>query len=261
MSSSSSLAALAERLREASGFSPVVAVHDELDGMADAYEIQSINRREWIAQGRLARGYKVAFTTLESQQAFGATEPVYGTLFEDMRFNSGGTIPVNRLARPKLEGEIVLELGTDLPAETLAPEDVSRAVCAFYPALEIPDGCFEGAFNAVDMAAANGSAAAYVLGGREPMTPEIDLAALSLTMKRNGEAVSSGVGEICMGNPLNVLIWLQRALAAIGEPLRSGQIVYCGSLVPIIDAQPGDTFEATVAGVGSVSCEFAAPDA
>ncbi len=257
MASEATLTTVAERLRAASGFAPISMVHDEIDGMEDAYAIQAMNCREWIAQGRLVTGYKVAFTTLESQQIFGATEPVYGTLFEDMHFRSGHTIPSGRLAKPKLEGEIVLEMGRDLAAESLTPEEIAGAVGAFYVAFEVPDGSYAGKFDAVDMAADNAGAAGYVLGDRQPVTPETDLAALAMEMWQNGEVVSRGEAALCMGSPLNVLVWLQEALALRGNSLQESHIVYCGSLVPIIQVQPGDAFEATVAGVGSVSCRFA----
>ena len=257
MSDQATLRAIAERLRSASGFSPIATVHEELKSIEDAYEIQSMNRKEWISQGRLVTGYKVAFTTMESQQIFGTNEPVYGTLFEDMRYPTNSTIAAGQLAHPKLEGEIVLELNADLPAKTLSPEEIVSAVGAFYIALEIPDGSFASEFTAVDMAADNAGAASYVLGDINPLTPEINLAALSMEMRHNGEVVSTGKASTCMGNPMNVLVWLQGALARRDEELRAGQIVYCGSLVPIIQVQPGDTFQAIVEGMGSVSCHFA----
>jgi len=260
MSDQATLETVAEQLRSASGFSPIATVHEALEGIEDAYAVQAINREKWISQGRLVSGYKAAFTTPESQQIFGAHEPVYGTLFEDMRFPADGMVPAGRLARPKLEGEIVLELGTDLPAETLSEEEIASAVSAFYVALEIPDGSFTTKFDAVDMAADNAAAAGYVLGDRQAMTPETDLAALSMEMRHNGEVVSSGEASTCMGNPMNVLIWLQKALARRDEGLKAGQIVYCGSLVPIIQVEPGDSFQATVEGAGSASCRFAPPE-
>ena len=115
-----------------------------------------MNRKEWISQGRLVTGYKVAFTTVESQQIFGTNEPVYGTLFEDMQCPTNSTIAAGQLAHPKLEGEIVLELSTDLPTKPLSPEDIASAVGAFYIALEIPDGSFTSKFTAIDMAADSG---------------------------------------------------------------------------------------------------------
>jgi len=258
MSRQATLRRIAERLRSSSGFSPVPTVHGQLGGMDEAYAVQAMNRDEWLGAGRALAGYKVAFTTRESQRLFGASEPVYGRLFEDMRCRASGTIPQGRFARPKLEGEIVLELGEDLPARPLSPEAIAAAVGALRVGLEIPDGSFAGRFDALDMAADNAGAAGYVLGERRRMTPDIDLAALVMQMQHNGEVVSTGTASICMGHPVNVLVWLQAALRRRQEALKAGQIVYCGSVVPIIQVQPGDAFQATVEGVGSASCRFAA---
>lgn len=256
MSDTSSLATVATSLRAATGHRPVEPVSDRLDGMAEAYEIQALNRHRWIDDGRKQSGYKVAFTTLESQQHFGTTEPVYGTLFKDMQSPSGSTLPSGRLAQPMLEGEIVIELSSDLSGDTLDAETVRAAIGAIYPALEIPDSCIAGKIDAIDMAAGNAAAAAYVLGERHPLEPDFDLAGIALSMARNGKVIDSGISSICMGSPLNVLVWLANALAATGQPLRAGQIVFAGSLIPIIPAQPGDAFEATVEGLGTVSCRF-----
>jgi 2-keto-4-pentenoate hydratase len=54
-----------------------------------------------------------------------------------------------------------------------------------------------------------------------------------------------------------VLVWLARKLAAAGIPMRAGQIVFAGSLIPIIAAAPGDSFEAVVDGLGTVGVTFA----
>ncbi|MGI9258431.1 MAG: 2-keto-4-pentenoate hydratase [Gammaproteobacteria bacterium] len=255
-SSDDKLTALAEKLRAATGFAPIDAVHDELDGLDEAYEIQKINRQQWIQEGRRQTGYKVAFTSIESQEHFGTTEPVYGALFEDMSFENGSKLPAGRLAKPMLEGEIVMELGSDLDGGSFDPETVRSSIAAIYPALEIPDGGFSGNIDAVDMAANNAAAAGYVLGKRHELKADFDLAEIGLIMSRNNEVIDSGVSKICMGSPLNVLVWLAAKLADAGEPLRAGQIVFAGSLIPIIPAQPGDLFEAVVDDLGSVSCQF-----
>ncbi|HEY5623538.1 MAG TPA: fumarylacetoacetate hydrolase family protein [Gammaproteobacteria bacterium] len=252
----SRLQALADRLRTATGFAPVAPAHGELSGMSEAYAVQSWNRQRWIEAGREQTGYKVAFTTVESQQAFGTDEPVYGTLFADMRFENGSTLPAGKLAKPMLEGEIVMELGADLPGNSVDREKARAEIAAIYPALEIPDGVFNGKFDAVDMAASNASAAGYVLGPRFELADDFELAGIELEMRRNGEVIDSGISEICMGSPLNVLVWLAGKLAETGETLRAGQIVFAGSLIPIVPAQPGDAFDAIVSDLGSVSCRF-----
>lgn len=247
---------IAKQLRSISAFNPIPSIHQKINGAEDAYEIQKINREKWVSEGRHETGFKVAFTTPEAQKNFGTNEPVYGCLFADMCFPTDSEIPSGKVARPKLEGEIVLELGENLTAEKLSNEEISSAVNAFYIALEIPDGAFLGEYDAVDMIADNAAAAGYVLGDRQLMTSETNLAALSMEMRQNSKLVSTGNASACMGDPMNVLIWLQSALAKRNENLKAGQIVYCGSLVPIIQAQPGDSFHARVDGAGSASCSF-----
>jgi len=251
----SAYVAIAEKLRRATGIERVPPVGDALGTVDEGYVIQAINRQQWQAEGRRMTGYKAAFTTAEAQKAFGTDEPVYGTLFEDMGVDSGGTIPAGVLGAPKVEGEIVLELGADLEG-TIDATTVRRAIAAVYPALEIPDSPIDGKLTAVDMAAANAAGAAYVLGERCPIDADFDLASIELTMHHNGTAVSSGVSSVCMGDPLNVLVWLAQKLGNAGIPMRAGQIVFAGSLVPILGAEPGDRFEATAGELGAVSVNF-----
>ena len=106
------------------------------------------------------------------------------------------------------------------------------------------------------MAAANAAGAAYVLGARHAIDAGFDTANIALTMKHNGSEVSSGVSSVCMGDPVNVLIWLVRRLSGAGIPMRAGQIVFAGSLVPILSTEPGDRFEADAGDLGSVSVTF-----
>jgi 2-keto-4-pentenoate hydratase len=248
---------IAERLRRASGNDRAAPVAESLGGnIDDAYVVQAINRQQWAADGRKLTGYKVAFSTAESQKLFGTNEPVYGTLFGDMCVESGATIPGGMLGAPKVEGEIVLELGADLEGEDLADEEIRAAVTAIYVGIEIPDSPIDGKLTAVDMAAANAAGAAYVLGARHPIDTGFDTASIALTMKHNDLEVSSGVSSVCMGDPVNVLIWLARRLAGAGIPMRAGQIVFAGSLVPILSVEPGDSFEADAGELGSVSVTF-----
>ncbi len=248
---------IAEALRRASGNDRATPVAERLDGDIDnAYVVQAINRQQWAADGRSLTGYKVAFSTAESQKLFGTTEPVYGTLFGDMRVDAGGTVPAGALGAPKVEGEIVLELGADLEGEDLTDEEIRAAVAAVYVGIEIPDSPIDGKLTAVDMAAANAAAAAYVLGARHAVGADFDTASITLAMKHNDSEVSSGLSSVCMGDPVNVLIWLARRLAGAGIPMRAGQIVFAGSLVPILSAEPGDSFEANAGELGSVSVTF-----
>ncbi len=124
-----------------------------------------------------------------------------------MAVADGGRVPPGRLLQPKVEAEVALVLGRDLPHRECTVVDVLRAVDFALPALEIVDSRVRGwDVSLVDTVADNASCGLYVLGGVPLPLTGVDLRAVTMSMTRNGETVSEGSGADCLGSPLNAAV-------------------------------------------------------
>ncbi|WP_019070181.1 2-keto-4-pentenoate hydratase [Streptomyces hokutonensis] len=235
-------------------------VRDLLDvgGLETAYAVQQLNVRRGLDAGRRIVGRKIGLTSPAVQRQLGVDRPDFGALFADMAVPDGGEVPVGRLLQPKVEAEVALVLGRDLPHPECTIVDVLRAVDFALPALEIVDSRVRNwEISLVDTVADNASCGLYVLGGTPVPLTAVDLRAVTMTMSRDGETVSEGTGADCLGSPLTAAVWLASALAERGDPLRAGDLVLTGALGPMTPAAPGDTFEAHISDLGSVRVRFA----
>ncbi|MEW9515098.1 2-keto-4-pentenoate hydratase [Streptomyces tubercidicus] len=248
---------LAEAARTLTPCTPVRALFDEGD-IESAYAVQQLNVRRAVAGGRRITGRKIGLTSPAVQRQLGVDQPDFGALFADMAVPEGGQVPAGRLLQPKVEAEVALVLGADLPYEVCTVADVLRATEFALPALEIVD-CRVAFWeiSLVDTVADNASSGLYVLGGTPVPLTRLDVRALTMTMTRNGEQVSAGTGTDCLGSPLNAATWLASTLATRGDPLRAGDVVLTGALGPMVPAAPGDVFEARIPELGSVRVGFA----
>ncbi|MBK3576170.1 fumarylacetoacetate hydrolase family protein [Streptomyces sp. MBT65] len=235
-------------------------VSDLLDGgdLETAYAVQQLNVRRGVDAGRRIVGRKIGLTSPAVQRQLGVDQPGFGALFADMAVPDGGEVPPGRLLQPKVEAEVALVLGRDLPERECTIVDVLRAVDFALPALEIVDSRVRNwEISLVDTVADNASCGLYVLGATPVPLTAVDLRAVTMTMSRGGETVSEGTGADCLGSPLTAAVWLASALAERGDPLRAGDLVLTGALGPMTPAAPGDTFEALISDLGSVRVRFA----
>ncbi|MGW0948414.1 2-keto-4-pentenoate hydratase [Streptomyces sp. NPDC002623] len=247
---------LAEATRTGAACPPVRTLLDDGDVEA-AYAVQQLNVRRGLDAGLRIVGRKIGLTSPAVQAQLGVDRPDFGALFADMAVPDGGKVAAGRLLQPKVEAEVALVLGRDLPHRECTVVDVLRAVDFALPALEIVDSRVRGwDISLVDTVADNASCGLYVLGGTPVPLTAVDLRAVTMTMTRAGETVSEGTGADCLGGPLNAAVWLAAALAERGDPLRAGDLVLTGALGPMVPAAPGDVFEARISGLGSVRVAF-----
>lgn len=223
-----------------------------------AYSVQESLTERALAAGRTIVGRKIGLTNVVVQKQLGVEQPDTGVLFDDMRIDNGGERPYRTLIAPRIEAEVAVILGSDLVGPDLTEEHVRAAVESVTVALEIVDSRIRNwDITIVDTVADNASSAGFVIGSDRVPLGEMDLSAVSMTLREESTVVSLGTGADCLGDPLAALLWLATAARDLGRPLRTGEIVLTGALGPMVPVTAGATYTSDVTGLGSVSVTLA----
>jgi 2-oxo-hept-3-ene-1,7-dioate hydratase len=237
----------------------------EFPGMTieDGYAVQSAWVKLEIADGRSIRGRKIGLTSRAMQQASQITEPDYAPLMDDMFFDSGSDIPIERFIAPRVELELAFVLQAPLQGPDVTIFDVLRATDYVTPALEIIDARIEQfdresraprkVFDTIADFAAN---AGIVLGGMPVKADAVDLRWVSALLYKNAVIEETGVAAAVLNHPANGVAWLANKLAPYGEGLRSGDIILGGSFTRPTQASRGDVLHADYGPLGSISLRF-----
>lgn len=253
--------AAAARLRRAAETGiPTGPVRDDLPpgDIAAAYAIQKVNTDHALAAGRRLVGRKIGLTSKVVQKQLGVDSPDFGMLFADMAMADGDEVSPGGVLQPKVEAEVALVLGRDLPHAEPTLADVIAATAYALPAIEIVGSRIDKwDIRLVDTVADNASAGLFVLGTTPVKLDGLDLRLAGMVMERRGDQISLGAGAACLGNPLNAALWLARTMVAVGAPLKAGDIVMTGALGPMAPVAPGDVVDMRIAGLGSVRAAFA----
>lgn len=197
---------------------------DRVDGL-DWSAARSVARaRDGLRReaGDTLIGYKLGWTSSAMREALGIERPNWGTLWTSQVLRSD--LDVSRLHQPKVEPELVAEIGAD------------SAPTRWCLGLEVVNPRFESyAFDWLDNTADNSSCARIVLGewtelDDDPADVAIDFG--------DGEQVVAGIGSNVTGGPLAAIEWLVEQLATEDEVVRPGDIVFTGGLAKPFDARP-----------------------
>ncbi len=229
----------------------------------DGYAIQ----RAWVAlevaDGRRIRGRKIGLTSRAMQQASQITEPDYAPLMDDMFFEQGGDIAIDRFIAPRVEVELAFVLGRPLKGPGVTLFDVLAATDYVSPALEIIDARIEQfdretkaprkVFDTISDFAAN---AGIVLGGRPVRPDAIDLRWAGAMLYKNGVIEETGLAAGVLNHPATGVAWLANKIAPHDEQLDPGNVVLAGSFTRPTTAVRGDNLHADYGPLGTVSFRF-----
>ena len=225
----------------------------------DAYHISLHMVNQRIEQdGERIVGKKIGVTSKPVQEMLGVFQPDFGFLTNQMEYPDGSAIPIaGNMIQPRAEGEIAFRLKSDLAGPGVTEQDVLDATATIMPCFEIVDSRIQDwNIKIQDTVADNASCGVYVLGPHEVDPRDFDLPNLKMTIHKNGEYNSEGLGSAVQGNPLTAVAWLANTLGEFGIPFKAGEVILSGSLAPLIPVEAGDKMSLEIDGIGSCSCSF-----
>lgn len=225
--------------------------------LADAYAVQLrlINRR--VQAGEKIIGKKIGITSKPIQEFLGVYEPDFGQLTSGMLRTEDQGIDLDQLIQPKAEAELAFVLNQDLIGPAITATDVIRATDYVSPCFEIVDSRIrDWNLKIQDTVADNASCGAFILGDVQGDPRELDITMSGMTVYKNGELSSTGVGAAVQGSPVNAVVWLANTLGKLGLPFRAGEIILSGAQSPVVPVTTGDELVCTIGGLGSCTARF-----
>jgi 2-keto-4-pentenoate hydratase len=229
---------------------------DELrpTSIAEAYAAQEVYYRLAEPVYGPVAGAKIATTTKVMQKLMGITHPCGGAIFARTIRTSPAKLRTADFVNLRIESEIALKLGADLPAlgAPWTRDAVVPAVASAMPAFELIEDRHAD-YNTTDASSLivencwNGG---VVLGN--PQAVQVgDLVGIAGRLSISGKTVGEGNAE----DPYATLAWVANHLAERGRDLKAGMVVITGSLIPTVSIASGDRALFTVDGLGEVAME------
>jgi 2-oxo-3-hexenedioate decarboxylase len=231
--------------RERKGIVQISDDHPDVD-TATAYRAQQFFVQSKLDAGETFVGYKLGLTSRNKQRAMGLDAPLYGRVTSGMIATHGDPVRLDRFIHPRVESEIAFLLARDVETPATVTS-VLAATDVVFGAVDVLDSRYESfRFTLSDVVADNASAGAFYLGPVARRPDELgDLRLLGCVVRVDGEVAMTAAGAAVMGHPAASVAWLADQLAAEGEGLRAGQLIFSGGVtapVPVV-AGRSVTFE------------------
>lgn len=238
----------------------VAPLTERISGMSidDAYGVSRRILERRTRDGERVVGRKIGVTSEAVQRMLDVHQPDFGTLTDAMMFADGAEVSIERLLiQPRAEGEIAFVLARNLVGPEVTEDDAIAATRCVRPCFEIVDSRIrDWRIRVQDTVADNASSGVFVLGSGEVDPRAIDLKACKISVRKNGAPLSEGVGAAALGSPAYCVAWLANTLSRFGIPLRAGEVVLSGSLVPLEPVSAGDRMDLVLEGIGTASVSF-----
>lgn len=206
--------------------------------MEQAYALQARLIAERRARGDQAAGFKGGLMSAKSLADRGVAAPLTGVLFQSGE--SSGAFALCGYRQAIFELKLGYVFKAPVRRRVASVGELRSFVSAVQPVIELPDIAYRNpdAYGAIDMVAANITAARYVRGGPSP--PDVtDLDALRVRIERDGVQLASGLGRESLGGQWESLLTLVNLIVDRGGAIEPGQFVLTGKIGDKGSVDPG----------------------
>ncbi|MGZ4764417.1 MAG: 2-keto-4-pentenoate hydratase, partial [Ilumatobacteraceae bacterium] len=188
---------------------PISSTYPNAD-VDDAYRISQAVTDLKVAAGRVIKGHKIGLTSKAMRVLTNATEPDYGTMFDNWFVMEGSVVPRSTMNRPLVEVELAFVLKEPLQGPAITIADVIRATDFVLPSIEIVDTrqAGRGPNTLIDSISDAAACGLVILGANPTKLNDIDVRNVGATLSINGDIEESGMARAVMGNPINAVAWL-----------------------------------------------------
>jgi len=206
-------------------------------------------------------GRKIGFTNRTLWPRYGVWLPMWAHVWAHTVRHAAAdraTLALAPFVQPRIEPEVVFGLKAPVP---IAADALGALACVEWiaPGFEIVQSHFPGwKFAAADCTAAFGLHGALVVGTPLPVTDAnraalaTALPAFTLTLRREGALIDTGVGANVLDSPALALVHLARVLARQPQfpPLAAGEMITTGTVTDAWPVAAGESWSSDYGALG-----------
>lgn len=212
-------------------------------------QLAILDRR--IEAGERQIGWKLAGTAPATRARLNIAQPLCAYLLERGRVASGAEVEITE-GTFLFECELLVTLGQRLAGPGVDRARVLAAVDRVEASFELAQMRVNVA-NDIGLAVADGVAAWGLVVGEAASAKDLDLGAIRVVAKKNGETVFDVISRDAVDDQFDSIALLANQLGARGRAIEPGHCVLTGSFGDPMPLARGDRWEAELSSVGSVS--------
>ncbi|MEP7301586.1 MAG: hydratase [Caldimonas sp.] len=237
---------------EAARLVPLFSESDPGFDLAEAFAVADELRRRRIGRGEHPLGYKIGFTNRGIWDRYGVHAPIWGLIWDttvELVDGDETSVSLAPFSQPRLEPEIMFAFAR-APSAGMSEAELAGCIDWVAHGYEIVHThSADWRFKAADTVADFALHGRLFVGPRVPIgtfaDPARELAAIHVTLLRDGAVIDEGDATIVLDGPLTALrLWVD-AMAGQAQlwPILAGDIVTTGTITDAAPMRPGECYQ------------------